>query len=125
MKIENQVVSLELAKEMKVLGFPQDSFWSWQLHKKWKTKQLILSMAKTKPEIFDFYSALTVAEMGEALPRRINGYKLTIYLLQDGWDILYYHYKEKHNLLGIEIQEEKFSDAMAKMWIYLKKEGLL
>jgi len=124
MKISEQVVSLELAKEMKELGLPQDSFWSWQIHKKWKTKQLILSMAKTKPEIFDFYSAPTVSEIGERLPNLItihNGAGAK----NNMWCIIYDESYKTYNGVNQLEYSNNFADAMAKMWIYLKKEGLL
>ncbi len=77
MKLEQQVVSLELAKKLKELGVKQESlFW-------WTTNNLNFTDEKCtwwiEPTVESYtrrISAFTVAELGEMLPTR---YKKTVY----------------------------------------------
>ena len=74
MKLEDQVVSLELAMKLKELGVKQESLFSWYHHTtedvennikdNWKLKMGSPSEAKTSEDV----SAFTVAELGERLP---------------------------------------------------------
>ena len=66
MKLENQVVSLELAKKMKSLGFEQESTWYWCQDQidGWERPFLLQGHGMHK----EYYSAYTVAELGEMLP---------------------------------------------------------
>lgn len=71
MRLENQVVSLELSKRLKELGVKQESLWYWGVHEV-LGKSIGLNMnwgdyhATTNAVIT--YSAFTVAELGEILP---------------------------------------------------------
>lgn len=139
MKLKDQVVSLGLAKDMQKLGCPQDSLWYWTYHHtcehpeseddfKWGIFQ------KDEDDVVNEHiSAHTVAEMGEMLPPDTdsgktsnNGY--VCYMMDsDGGDTYWY---KKCEELKIEFEPQVFyakkhADAMSKMWIYLKKEGLL
>ena len=76
MKIENQVVSLELAKQLKELGFKQDSCfeWIWQdggQAYKLRPERKGFNLIDGKQN--DCYSAYTVAELGEMLPLKLLG----------------------------------------------------
>jgi len=121
MKIEDQVVSLELAREMKELGAEQDSLWYWTWAR-WNEKGewVLISLeerARIKKENF---SAFTVAELGEKLPEGYFSQK------QFGsWGCA-----NSDNTFGISnvydcdcIYSE--AEVRAKMWIYLNKEGLI
>jgi len=70
MKIEDQVVSLELAKKLKELGVNQESLWWWRENEEGKyvlrTDKNVL-YGQTVRRIKQ-YSAFTVAELGEMLP---------------------------------------------------------
>jgi hypothetical protein len=66
MKIEQQVVSLDLAKQLKDAGYPQDDsvlYWCDSNHGYWELENLPLP-ANEK----DWCAAPTVAELGEKLP---------------------------------------------------------
>ena len=70
MKIEEQVVSLELAKKLKELEVKQDSVWYWVLSDGYFDYRLVhkgfnLDLSSI---IKSIYSAFTVAELGEMLP---------------------------------------------------------
>lgn len=73
MKLEQQCVSLELAKKLKELGVKENSYFRWQV---WtdietgrKKKQLV------RPGEYNFgdaFPAFTVAELGEMLPSEVH-----------------------------------------------------
>jgi hypothetical protein len=74
MKLEQQVVSLELAKKLKELGVKQESLFYWNRHKSeisWGLSQTNCS----KISHWETISAFTVAELGELLPR-IEQYRM-------------------------------------------------
>jgi len=123
MKLEQQVVSLELAKELKELGYPQESlfYWSVPLIEKAVTKeQEELKKCKTElyyrgndwGEYFESVSAPTVAELGEVLkgkyPMCIKGETIVA---------------GKWRIDSFEADTE--ADARAKMLIYLLKNKLI
>ena len=84
MNLEQQVVRLELAKEMKELGFKQDSLFYWcpkfsgsgspSFPYRFENSYYLRTWDKEKENAptnysdVDFYSAYTVAELGEMLP---------------------------------------------------------
>jgi len=69
MNIDDQIVSLELAKKLKELGIEQDSLWRWCIHNNGVVgcyagiSRKVHSLSEVKEE----YSAFTVAELGEIL----------------------------------------------------------
>lgn len=77
MKLENQVVSLELAKKLKELGVEQDSYFNWYTNYKGYyilgDNSDMMNNAKmtgntTAPQ-WDYISAFTVAELGEYIKK--------------------------------------------------------
>lgn len=122
MKLKQQVVSLELAQEMKELGAPQESLFKWFYIDSPSME------ANSKVEIgytgYDFpsetsetFSAYTVAELGEMLPKD-TAYQTT--------------FTPKAGVLFNELPPKVLpqiadteADARAKMWIYLKENGLI
>ncbi len=71
MKLEDQVVSLELAKKLKELGVKQESLFKWNLDRirgRWEISQYIISTNFEDEKC----SAYSVAELGEMLPHTIN-----------------------------------------------------
>lgn len=90
MKLEAQVVSLDLAKKLKALNVKQESTFYWVLDfviQNWAgksdftgkmedrpaKKRWTLAMAKGEHE--EIYSAFTVAELGEMLPFTVAYFK--------------------------------------------------
>jgi len=98
MKLKSQVVSLELAKKMKELGFKQESLFyhNFKIHGEWAIDK--------RRGWSDSVSAYTVAELSEILP------------IGDRWAIGYGRLERK----GVSIV-----DVMAKMLIYLAENELL
>lgn len=129
MELENQVVSLELAKKMKELEFEQEScFWWFPFGggvREWHISYLENDMRegwrtyrKNKPDS-DFYAAYTVAELGILLgrwgkPQLHNG--IWIGELRGG---------ACGQIVTDEFKAETEVEARAKMLIYLKENNLI
>ena len=123
MKIENQVVSLELAKELKDAGYPQEGVWWWCQYnsKEWGVNHRLVG--------FNNIVAPTVAELGEALLDLRNEFA-------QGWSDsgCHWHFQAGDRGCGSMIEgfgktfdsesEDTEADARAKMWLYLKQKGL-
>lgn len=120
MKLENQVCNLKLSKRLKELGVPQESLWyHWQTV---DTEEYIGIKDFQSLEMENF-SAFTVAELGEMLPK---GTTLETF----------YHSLEvqlQYNLLDGSIQEleervvqgDTEADARARLLIYLLENNLI
>lgn len=122
MKLEQQVVSLEIAKKLKDLGVEQKSLWYWVYDEKDITHQVIRN---EEPFISDYqikYSAFTVAELGELLPKdshydhcsTVKGYQ---------WRVCA-HDRAYRGELGRAFADTE-ADSRAKMLIYLKEHKLI
>lgn len=119
MKLEDQVVSLELAKRMEELGFKQDSLFWWHLPNEQEA-----FIVKSKIDEYAI-SAFTVAELGEMLPWMIRELPPFLYLQIEkdhhGWIVRYQFMEEDQ----IEEAGDTLVEAMAKMLIYLAENGLI
>ena len=135
MKLEDQVVSLELAKKLKEIGVKQESYFSWQslTNEKWHIGHTHANHLYEKKGRNEFYSAFTACELGEMLPSSIESYGLEIYstssLLNGGkfggnnlWHI---RYADKVNELFERKCGIKECDARAEMFIYLIENKLI
>jgi len=121
---EWQVVNRKLSEKLKKAGFKQEGLWCWNpgmTNNKvwWELLNLPTNYGSPKkPKKEVAIIAPTVAEMGEALP----DWNYTIRLD-------YEPYKNKWCALQrggrIEVEANTEANARAKMWLYLKKEGLL
>ena len=135
--IENQVVDLGLSKKLKEAGYKQEGVWWWQ----WEMEHYVMGGVNKTPEgmpylvnnkppfafPFEGVVAPTVAELGEALKEFINDYT---------YDVVDYTYDVNEKCWVCSKYREQFDDwehcldkteanARAKMWLYLKKEGLI
>jgi len=132
MKLEDQVCSLELAKRLKEFGFKQESFYGWAIP--------FDNGDGTKPRIYEYgssfnikkwYSAYTVAELGEMLPQiiKINHkvYQLFISVGMDKqWFVVYANEKDYHDNAPMPLMLcHNEAEARAKMLIYLTEKGLI
>lgn len=137
MELTSQVVSLELAKKLKVLGVKQDGYFSW-LYADVRSGDVWYVDLTDKEHMIETpdCSAFTVAELGEMLPEWTG--KFEEYFLQcyktictqnhAGYQIRYVetHYEPKYseNVLHSAMENTE-ADARAKMLIYLIEYGLL
>jgi len=116
-------VDLEIAKELKENGFPQDlSQWHWHLSEFDSDWDLWAIGEPNKTQ--NCYSAPNSDEILKELPVILeleNGiYFLYINCLENGYNV-YYQTNCGDEL--IEIFDTKLSNALAKGWMQLKKEG--
>lgn len=121
MKLENQVVSLELAQQLKKLGVKQESLFYWE--NKWAGSsdddagKDVISYSNSGYHTMRLCSAFTVAELGEMLKELTNHKDYTI-LFADNKQWFW----EWKNFGGYADTE---ADARAKMLIYLLENSLL
>lgn len=127
MKLEQQVVSLDLAKRLKELNVPQESLFYWN-------KGIVCdSSFKIIPEAC---SAFTVAELGKMLPTKIIpnpvlGDKQKTYYI--GLDFFLDQINDFYGVArvyrvsagSIQFKEQSEADARAKMLIYLLENNLI
>lgn len=127
------VCDLKYAQELKELGVKQESLWWWidiNDTRIWKdtNKPYIASSRKscysTKKEENDyiqnnyFYSAFTVAELGEILPKWIYTIRLDYEPYDKCWCVV-----GKNGMIEITANTE--ANARAKMIIWLIKKGYI
>ena len=120
MKLEAQVVSLELAKKLNELGTKQDCLFVW-----WKdidsgqwsiAEKTILA----QPFVTEFYLAFTVAELGELLP----GERGTFRDDQNGKWKIFIHDVITGSVKKV-IAEKTEANARGQMLIYLLENKLI
>ena len=129
MKLENQVTSLELAKQLKEAGYPQEGLFYW-----WKKAGLTPKVDFHAYVKFSNYVDLkdifvvapTVAELGEALPDFVaEDFGLEMIKIGKSWVINYtWEYVNESGAIGGE-SSENLAECFALMWLKLKEEGLL
>lgn len=128
MKIEDQVCSLELAKELKELGVKQSSLFYWVKPKARSLQEFTLQYIHWFDDLeeplsldcFEIYSAFTVAELGVLLPISIycednTDDEMFIFTGRDIDGKWFINYAE-----SMEIKE---ADVRAKALIWLIKNG--
>lgn len=145
MKLENQVVSLELAQKLKELGVKQESYFMWHCAgDRCSVGEVVEIFPDTNPEFRMFNkthntaSAYTVAELGEMLPCFVVSGESRTYWLEGSkdWnssqgDNTEWNYcavttgdgKAGHTLEYCIATTE--ADARAKMLIYLLENKLI
>ena len=126
MKLENQVVSLELAKKLRKLGVEQESYFFWCDDGTIRQPFLIESSTARWPDKWEF-SAYTVAELGELLPTEQND-RLGFFSGRaiNGWFCEVKDYGiMPYDRLHVELQHETEADARAAMLIWLIQNELL
>ena len=132
MTLKDQVVSLDLAKRLKELDFKQESIFYWKDYEERNSGKPQIVYGKDN-SWYKFYSAYTVAELGEMLPTFIPGARATdyddVYSLSisktEGlvWEISYCGSGDS-GCLKI-FNDDNLVNAMAKMLIYLKENNLI
>lgn len=130
MELQKQVASLELAKQLKELGVKQDSLFYWKLNEGITPRVVtnaedIKKMEELIPVTSLWYSAFTVAELGEMLPWEIvfvgenddEPYNLFIEKLDTVYRV--YYLMRFEAVRTPEFDAETEADARAKMLIWL------
>ena len=130
MKLEEQVVRLDLAEQLKKASYSQNGLWWWHLGTDKKT-WYVTEKEEGMIWVEDNYScciAPTVAEMGEAILRLVNEFS-------QGWNDSgdYWNFHAGNRGSGAMIEdigmtfsasdEDSEADARALLWLQLKKRG--
>lgn len=124
MKLKQQVVSLELAQKLKKLGVKQESYFYWLNPFKEQGFELVERHECVLNNHHDFYSAFTVAELGEMLPKLDGrGYVEAYKDIQGRW-VLHFKVSTNHYLYKGEAEENE-ADARASMLCYLLENKLI
>ena len=126
MKLEDQVVSLELAKRLKEIGVKQESAFYWF---EGVNEIGLVDRAYAWPPKEKHTAAFTVAELGEMLPQTFidksdDGQyfaQVNIFKQYSNWAICYE--TSKRRVCTAEMETE--ADARAKMLIYLIEQGIV
>jgi hypothetical protein len=122
MKLEEQVVSLDLAKKLKELGVTQDSYCYWYGGNLLRGNQLTQELRRHEPPV----SAYTVAELGEMLPNNLMyGEDQELWFdtrknNSGNWMVCYSDDEE-----ALVEHADTEADARAKMLIYLIEQRLI
>jgi hypothetical protein len=128
MKLENQVVSLELAKRLKELGVKQESLFWWVDYTDGYSEPA-WNLNSNHVGYKAHLSAYTVAELGEMLPGDIGrDWWLDIWKSDDFWYVAYTEEREGggHDFLSDFLASSPTeADARAKMLIYLIENNLI
>jgi len=137
MRVEDQVVSLELARLLKEDGYPQESsYFSWRAADFKGTRWALTAPHMVLDRAFrPTFAAPTAAEIGEVLPGEIylpyksgkprkHPHRLYMQrLLNDSvWDIKYVSGRSYQDISERGATE---AEARARMWLRLKRKGLL
>lgn len=140
------VTSLELSKQLKEAGIPQESEWYWMEYED-KEDDTTFWNLKYAPNYKgndpkDYVSAFHVGELGEMLPRYLdkdgNRYYLEIaatpiYDNKYMWSVSYRNVSVWRDTRDIKLKvydmpphlADTEAEARGKMLLYLKKEGLV
>jgi hypothetical protein len=125
MKLENQVISLELAKKLKELGVQQDSELVWGIGgDKCEKEWTLLFNNDESWSAETIYSAFTVAELGKKLMEKgIQDFPFVEYYShaeEDCWKFKNPFTKYKENILVFEsVDKMSEADCRANALIYL------
>lgn len=121
-----KTTSLELSKQLKEAGYPQEDhahYWggigNWGL---W-CKHVIDDMDSRETR-FEWVASPTADEILDVLPMDIKGHKSIQMGKWDGKYVIRYELLD-NSLAGFREDEESLAAAAAKMWLHLKKEGLI
>jgi len=131
--MKEHCVDLEIAKELKENKFPQESFWCYYFCNTlkgiiWNFGENNRLHAKISKEIC---SAPASDEILIKLPNEIihnnNIFNLTVEKYLFRYEVQYIFLTNPLNgtMNNIFFEDEKLSNALAKLWIYCKKEGYI
>ncbi|RLE65061.1 MAG: hypothetical protein DRJ47_06095 [Thermoprotei archaeon] len=112
MDIEEQVVSVELAKRLKEVGVDQESLFYWA------SGSLLFFEEVDWSDVDDIYSAFTAVELMDLLPTSIGkNTRLAVLKFEDVWKVAYFDMIDG-NIIGLS-EKKKLADALAGLRIWL------
>jgi hypothetical protein len=119
MDLKNQVCSLELAKKLKELRVKQESLFYWSEYQTRRMKAPKWAIMYEEHGT-DWYSAFTVAELGEMLPPGYHSVKVSA-----GKEFMVFFYEAEHSYMDYAQTENTEADARAAMLVYLIENNLI
>jgi hypothetical protein len=141
MNMNEQVISLELAKKLKELNIEQDSYFFWcktapiltssgtDKAPEWKELHLFDEWTRKKIDYYESYSAFSCSELGVMLPKYIKKNDFEYYYSQvpskhcNEWVIFYGN--SFTFLENCEVEDVSEAECKAKMLVYLIENGLM
>lgn len=127
MKIENQVVSLDIAKRLKELGVPQESYFHWSFidFTQQETSEWQICIGR---QDINCFSAYTVAELGELLPflfkKDDKSFAWNVYPTENKkWESWFED--ASYSLVGSKFHADTEANARGLMLIYLLENKLI
>ena len=125
MKIEDQVVSLEIAKKLKELGVKQESLFYWlcsgpDQFDDVPPPRVIRAYEFTAEFLERLPSAFTVAELGELLPEEIHKNDMRFQ-----WKVQKYRFQYENRLEEFSMFGKTEAEARGKMLILLLENKIL
>lgn len=128
-----KTTSLATSKLLKEAGFPQDTYFEhaemvgyWE-QEKYKSEWVLRVKGEKSniANVLNTVSSATSDEILDKLPWQIfknnNYFRLHIYKLENHYKLMYVYFSEH----CAYVHDESLSEALAQMWIFLNKEGLL
>lgn len=124
-----KTVSLELSKQLKEAGYPQNMDWiySWYCSESDCEERELQTRDDNYCEscgrVVEVILSPTADEILEQLPARLkDGDELEMIKYPEKYVVGYWHEADQWSMAEEDIS---LADSAAKMWLYLKKEGLL
>lgn len=124
-----KTVSLELSKQLKEAGYPQtddDAFGCYMRDTRLSNESLKFYYFDPdyvdRPE-YELYASPTADEILDQLPSKIDEFVFKVLKGNTGSYCIVY--SNNHDVKRHICWYPNLADACAKMWLYLKKEGLL
>ena len=127
MKLESQLVNLELSQEIdkleKKLGVEQESVWKWR-YRKGANPEWDLAYYGNVLAIELKISAYTTDELGEKLPALLGKHELKTKKTLKGNYFVYYEEERNEDIKRIEFEKNE-ANSRAAMYKYLPENDLI
>jgi hypothetical protein len=125
--MQSHTTSLEVSKELKEAGWKKETKCSWTDAYRVDGNFDLVNISFLKCSGKNVYPALLSDEILEELPQGVykeSSYYLVIHPTLTGWTVEY-RYRIFTDEVLCCLEDKSLPDALAKMWLYLKKENLL
>jgi len=117
-------VDLKVAKQLKETGFPQTSVFRCQCARG-GVKESILLAENPDQSLINQYCLPCSDEVLKELPHQINGFWLRIDCNDRSYSVGYWESGYEDERIFEHFSDLKLANALALLWIYLKKEGYI
>lgn len=130
MNLYEQVCSLELAKKLKELKVKQKSYFWWvnDVRNDSNAKGFFIDLKDTKPEHMQCWSAFTVSELSQMLPKKISSDSATQrdhYLIISKFDDWHVSYSDPNQPPLFYCIDDNLANNLARVLIHILENGLI